>query len=192
MHICKSCGVMLPLDEYRVHKRGYRIGKCKSCEREYQREFYAKGGDKTRERKRVHMAKVRKDNPEKIRQYQRELYTLKRDDICAKRRQDHKTRIFWTRALKFKGITAKQLATLWKQQRGLCALTGRKLDRTAEVDHKLPMARGGGDDLENLQWVTAQANRAKRDLTDIEFLELCQDSVHWIGKRIQEALDALP
>ena len=87
--------------------------------------------------------------------------------------------------------TASDLAKLWKAQRGLCALTGRKMDRSAQVDHKLPLARGGKDDLSNLQWTTAEANRAKRDLTDIEFHALCTDSVRWIGQRIDAAVRRL-
>jgi CRISPR/Cas system Type II protein with McrA/HNH and RuvC-like nuclease domain len=184
MHTCKACSLMLPTDHFRVHKRGYRIGKCKGCEREYQRAFYAKGGETTRARKRVHMAKIRKEQPERIRSYQRETYASNREAICAQRREHHRTRIFWTRALHLRGITAIDLARLWKSQRGLCALTGRKLDRTAQLDHKLPLARGGTDDLANLQWTTAEANRAKRDLTDVEFHALCVDAVRWIGQRI--------
>ena len=33
-----------------------------------------------------------------------------------------------------------------------------------------------------------EANRAKRDLTDIEFHALCTDSVRWSGERIQRHL----
>lgn len=184
MHTCKACSLTLPTDSFRVHKRGYRIGKCRQCENAYQREFYAKGGEVTRKRKRDHMAKLWAEKPEAMRLVSREFHHRNKERINAQRRGHHVTRLFWTRALKFRGITAADLARLWKKQRGLCALTGRKLDRTAQVDHKLPLARGGTDELTNLQWTTAEANRSKRDLTDAEFLALCQDAVRWIGQRI--------
>jgi 5-methylcytosine-specific restriction endonuclease McrA len=176
---------MLPAESFRVHKRGYRIGKCKPCEAAYQREFYANGGEKTRERKRRHMAKLRAEQPERLRATQREWTEANRDRINAKVREETARRIFWARALRLRnGITAKMLASLWGQQRGLCALSGQKLGRDAEIDHKLPRARGGADHIGNLQWVTPLANRAKRDLTDAEFLALCQACARWIGERI--------
>ena len=184
MHQCKTCSLTLPVDAYRIHKKGYRIGKCRECERVYQREFYAKGGEVTRKRKRDHMAKLRVEKPEAMRLVSRNFHHKNKERINAQRRGHHTTRLFWTRALKFRGINAFDLASLWKKQRGLCALTGRKLDRTAQVDHKLPLARGGTDELTNLQWTTAETNRSKRDLTDAEFLALCQDAVRWIGERI--------
>ena len=184
MYTCKACSLTLPTEFFRIHKRGYRVGKCRECERVYQREFYAKGGEVTRKRKREHMAKKRIQDPKRMRAVSRAFHKKHKDRINEQRRGHHVTRLFWTRALKFRGITATDLAKLWKTQRGLCALTCRKLDRTAQVDHKLPLARGGPDELTNLQWTTAEANRAKRDLTDVEFHALCLDAVRWIGKRI--------
>lgn len=76
-------------------------------------------------------------------------------------------------------VLAKDLWSLWKQQRGRCALTGRKLDRGAHIDHKLPKSRGGTSQLDNLQWLSAYANYLKRHLTNEEFLLLCRDVVAW-------------
>ena len=81
--------------------------------------------------------------------------------------------------------THVELARLWKAQKGRCALTGARLDRTAELDHVLPKTRGGKDNIGNLRWVTHQVNFAKRDLTDEEFIILCGDVMRWIGRRIE-------
>lgn len=148
----------------------------------------ARTAEQVREAKRKHMADRRAANPEAARAYQSQHREKNREQLNAVRRAAHKGRIFWVRSLKFRGIKAKDLARLWKQQRGRCALTGRKMDRTAQVDHKLPLARGGGDNIENLQWTTPEANRAKRDLTDAEFLALCLDASKWIGARIAAQL----
>lgn len=143
-----------------------------------------RSAQQVREAKRLHMERKRAANPEAVREQQRQWATENRERINAKRREQHKTRMFWTRALGIKGVSAGDLARLWKQQRGRCALTGIRLDRTAELDHKIPRARGGSDALANLQWVSHAANRAKRDLTDDEFYALCQQAVRWIGQRI--------
>lgn len=141
--------------------------------------------EQVREAKRLHMAKKRLADVQSARAYGRSYHQKNKEKVNAKRREDHVRRLFWSRALKLRGIKAKHLASLWKKQRGLCALTGQKMDRTAQIDHKIPQARGGTHALENLQWVTAEANLAKRDLTDDEFHALCELVVRWTGKRLQ-------
>lgn len=96
-----------------------------------------------------------------------------------------RARIF---SMHYAPITAKQLALLWRQQRGRCGLTGRKLDRSAVIDHILPISRGGSHGLENLRWTTDEANHAKRDLTDEEFFALCHTVTEWIGRQIAAVL----
>lgn len=96
-------------------------------------------------------------------------------------------RFFWGKAMKLRRVdraTAKDLAGLWKRQRGRCALTGARLGRDAHLDHKLPKARGGGDEATNLQWVAPSVNLAKRDMTDAEFVAMCANVMTWLGERI--------
>lgn len=190
MFVCKSCGVTKPPLEFRVHKRGHRLGKCKACEREYQREWSRREPEKYRARKRESMAKIRAANPDAARAYSREYHAANRDQRTAKMREYTRRRFFWTKAMKLRGedrATAEDLAALWKSQRGRCALTGRQLDRSAQLDHKLPKARGGDDRASNLQWLCEPANLAKRDLTDEEFVALCADVMRWIGQQIAAA-----
>lgn len=140
--------------------------------------------DEVRAAKREHMARKRAAEPELARKRQREWVNQNRDRLNAKRREWHESRFFYVRAKRMRGVTAKDLARIWKEQRGICALTGRRLDRAAELDHKLPKCRGGGNELSNLQWVTHEANFAKRDMTVDEFRALCEDCARWIGQRI--------
>lgn len=180
----------MPAAEFRVHKRGYRVGKCRQCEREYQREWSARDPEKYRQRKRESMAKRRAADPEGVRQYRRAYHEANREERTAKMREYARRRFFWVKAMKLRGegrATHKQLAALWKAQRGICALTGRRLDRTAQLDHRLPRARGGSDLIGNLQWVCDAANIAKRDLTNEEFHRLCSDVMRWIGQQIAAA-----
>lgn len=84
MFACKTCGLTLSAEHYRIHKRGYRIGKCRSCEAAYQRAFYANGGEKTRTRKREYMASLRMEKPNEIRAYQSAYRSKHRERINAK------------------------------------------------------------------------------------------------------------
>lgn len=72
------------------------------------------------------------------------------------------------------GTTVKVILAIREKQKGLCGLTGLPLTDSAEIDHIVPKARGGTNAPENLRWVNKEANRAKRDLLDSEFLELCR------------------
>jgi 5-methylcytosine-specific restriction endonuclease McrA len=69
-----------------------------------------------------------------------------------------------------------------------CALTGRPLSwnkpQEYEYDHILPIARGGTACLDNLQIVCTDANRAKNDLTEEEFLDLCKEVVLNAGYKV--------
>jgi len=68
----------------------------------------------------------------------------------------------------------------------VCYLTGKKinLDEPSEysLDHRLPVSRGGKNELENLEICIHQANQAKADLTLDEFYKLCEDVLSWRNK----------
>ncbi|MDE2354780.1 MAG: HNH endonuclease [Betaproteobacteria bacterium] len=185
---CKGCGLAKRAIDYRIHKRGYRVGKCKECERAYQKEWSARHSDVIRKRKRESMARRRAADPQAARDYRNAYHSANREARTEKMREYYQRRFFWGKAMKLRGpnrATARDLAMIWKVQRGRCALTGRRLDRAAQLDHKLAKARGGGDELANLQWLCEEANLAKRALTDSEFVALCSDVMRWIGERIQ-------
>ena len=153
----------------------------------------ARTPEERREAKRLHMAQRRVSDPDGARAYARAQYHRNRDRELSAMRAYQARRFFWNKARKLTGpnsATAQDLAALWKAQKGLCALTGRRLDRSAQLDHKLARARGGGDHLSNFQWLCEEANLAKRALTDAEFIALCADVTAWIGRRIA-AVEAL-
>jgi hypothetical protein len=68
---------------------------------------------------------------------------------------------------------ARSLMFQWLKQRGRCALTGVKLDRTANVDHIVPVCKGGTNESSNLQWLTPMANQVKSSLTVEELVLMC-------------------
>lgn len=83
----------------------------------------------------------------------------------------------------------KLLKDLLESQDYLCAYTGEKLivgEQVATIDHKRPVSRGGGDDLENLHWITKRMNEMKGNFTHEEFLEACAKiTERWQKKRTQ-------
>lgn len=67
------------------------------------------------------------------------------------------------------------LLLLLASQQFRCPYTGAELapDDSTEMDHKVPISRGGTNDLSNLQWLSRRANQAKADMTHDEFVALC-------------------
>jgi 5-methylcytosine-specific restriction endonuclease McrA len=81
--------------------------------------------------------------------------------------------------------TLYELASLWKRQRGKCAMTGRRLNRdNAHLDHIVPKVKGGSSFIENLRWVHKDVNHAKRDLLDADFVQMCREVANFNPERI--------
>jgi 5-methylcytosine-specific restriction endonuclease McrA len=71
-------------------------------------------------------------------------------------------------------VGRKELVSLVESNNYRCHLTGWQLSpATASLDHKLPVSRGGGHAIENLQVVDYRVNKAKGTMTNEEFVEMC-------------------
>lgn len=182
--LCEACGAVKV-------KRKISGWRCRDCDNKYQRSFYAKNPDLIRKRKRESMAKSRLDpeKREKLNESGRKSYkkigSRRQKDRVARMRQN---RPFLWRSQLLRGhtgnksITESFLISLWESQCGICALTGEKMDiYESDIDHKIPLSRGGTHELSNLRWVTRRANNAKRDLLDEEFILLCKNVISTIG-----------
>lgn len=133
------------------------------------------------------MAQYRANDPEMARLKQKAWRDNNIDVRRQVEREYSRRRFFWCKANKLRGsekANYKELASLWRVQNGLCALTGRKLTRSAHLDHIVPKSKGGLDNLGNLRWVCQEANLAKRDLLDAELLDLCRDIVSMLSTYI--------
>ena len=72
-------------------------------------------------------------------------------------------------------VTAKRLLELIERQEYRCALSGEKLTpKTASLDHKEPLSRGGEHNMANVQIVHRFVNRAKGTMSQAEFIEMCR------------------
>jgi hypothetical protein len=131
-----------------------------------------------KEEKLLRNAKYRKDNPEKwrlIKEVSNKKYNKRR--FFFMRAAHHALRVNDTDEANH---LCAIISRAWYNQRGRCAYTGKKLDRTAQLDHKTPVSRGGINEPSNLHWVTADANWVKRSHTHEEFIAICSDIAAYI------------
>lgn len=81
-------------------------------------------------------------------------------------------------------FTLKDVVAKFGQQTR-CYLTGRSIDlydpNTYNLDHIVPIAKGGNSLLENLGVLNPQANAAKSDMTVKELLALCKEILEHNG-----------
>lgn len=155
---------------------------------------------KTTKKQRDASRKYYKDNIEKYRKYKKEYMRARRSDpeinnkIKARSRKWYKesgriqrqkaylTNMRENEFMKWRTrlfnahykTTYKEfeLQAIWDRQDGKCYFTGEDLDKTANLDHIVPIKRGGGHDLVNLRWTTKQVNFMKRDMLDEEFIKV--------------------
>ncbi len=131
------------------------------------KEVQARWREKNRESHRAAIKRWKEKNKERSkileseRNKRRFFHTRAKNSVCRTKqgnKDEIRVAIFW----------------LWHKQRGRCALTGKRLDRTAELDHIIPVSKGGKNEPSNLQWLAPEINQCKNDLTDEEFIAICK------------------
>jgi 5-methylcytosine-specific restriction endonuclease McrA len=98
----------------------------------------------------------RKKNPERNREIVRE----------SKRRR--RARLFKAVTVPF---TAAMKAAKYADQDGLCYYRNEELNGIYEIEHKIPLCRGGNDIPENIVLACRRCNLEKSRMTDTEFFE---------------------
>jgi len=79
--------------------------------------------------------------------------------------------------------TSSELMAMLKRQKYKCALSGAKLKpETAQLDHVEPLAEGGTNNIENLQWLDGQVNKAKGTMSQADFVRMCVMVAEHSGK----------
>lgn len=130
--------------------------------KEYQRSYYL-----ANRKDRLEKAdQFRKLNGDRIRKWLREYYALnkeKYDEYSAARR---------ARKLGAAGThTKKQVQLVYKNQRGKCACCKLPLNGKYHADHVIPLARGGSNDIGNIQVLCPPCNLSKKDRDPIDFMQ---------------------
>ena len=76
--------------------------------------------------------------------------------------------------------STQQLMDLLEQQEYRCALSGVKLTpEMAELDHKVPLSKGGSNAISNVQWVHKRINRMKGSMKQDDFIDMCSKVSQW-------------
>ena len=157
--------------------------KTSEKEREYQRQYYRKNIEKYRKYKQEQMKRMRA-NPqtnEGIKARTREWY---RTSGRAERQKEYLEKFKIERFFKWRvrlfnqhygtKHTETDFIELWNKQKGICPFTGWTLDKTAQIDHIIPIKREGTSSLSNLRWLCKEANYGKRDMLDGEYLNVIE------------------
>jgi hypothetical protein len=76
--------------------------------------------------------------------------------------------------------SSQQLLRLLEKQGHRCALSGVKLTpETAELDHIVPLAKGGSNAISNVQWLHKRINRMKGSMKQDDFIDMCSKVSQW-------------
>ena len=79
-------------------------------------------------------------------------------------------------------ISATDLRTLGYPEDNVCYLCGDKLSTSGyEIDHVVPRALGGDNELSNLRWTHKTCNRLKHDMLIADMLDLMAKIVAHVG-----------
>ena len=183
---CSKCKVTKPLTDFSVHsrksnnplKRGTTIGqknvreddvklnsRCKSCCAEDQREF--------RKRHKELTGSTDYRGSGKTTRYPAEDHEL----ISAIRRRLTQTKTNAKKRDVTCNLSEEYLYELFKQQKGICALSGVPIQIEGNSNLRLSIDKitpDKGYTEGNVQWTIFAANRAKGDLTQDDFVELCK------------------
>jgi hypothetical protein len=130
------------------------------------------------------LKKYRLANKDKIKQQQkfyRETHIEERTALLKNWYENnlHRYRIYvHNRNARLKGNggthTTEEIDELFDGQRGLCFYCGQLL-RDFHIDHKIPVSRGGSNDISNIVISCALCNRRKYTKTAEEFIALIND-----------------
>lgn len=78
--------------------------------------------------------------------------------------------------------TTKELRELFEQQDGFCYLCGKllygTLDGLVSVEHKIPVSRGGSNNISNIGLAHLSCNQRKHTRTHEEFTEIILSLIH--------------
>jgi 5-methylcytosine-specific restriction endonuclease McrA len=185
---CSKCGEEKPLVQFYKHpecKDGHRPD-CKACNyagnrarfspekhREYNRAYRAKNPNKDRE----YYEKNKAVLLPKMAEYNRRNWEAYLAKMRAWRKDNPEKVQVWVRnrRAKLKGLngshTIDDIKALLEAQQGLCVYCRCDIRESFQVDHIVPVAKGGSNDKSNLQLLCKTCNLDKRDKDPHEYLK---------------------
>jgi hypothetical protein len=203
---CITCHEVKPLDAFALRRdTGTRRNVCKACKSARMRAQYAGNPEPAKRRARAREIRkpeeikawhreYRKRHPDRVRGYARKTYQLSRKDM---RRCFAKTLDTKRNQAKKKGfelaITADDLVAAWNAQDGICALTGWPMVWGQDGHHPHGVSIDRIDQKHgyvpgNIRLAGFQANRARSEWSDDEFLDFCRSVIATIGSAPRNAV----
>lgn len=145
---CAKCKTWKPISEFVKGERGRPHSYCKPCNFQWFAD--------------------RRGQPKETRVYRPAFRLSEQEKRAAIRERNRRGHLRRRAAGPAPGKA--QLDLLYCQQNGSCAYCGEYLNGKYHIDHKVPVSRGGTNDLENLQFTCARCNIVKQAMTHEEFL----------------------
>ena len=164
-------------------------------DKEYNKRYYAANREKEAVRckkwrlanmdhKRAYDKQYREKNLQRRLDASRNWYWSHREDyviinkIWREEHPEHIKRYDHTRRVRKKcnggAYTIEEIRELWDKQNGICYYCGKliysSLDKERHIDHKLPISRGGSNDISNIALTCARCNLSKHTKTAEEYL----------------------
>lgn len=166
---CSKCKEWLPLAKYPKDKNKWDglNGICKECASEKYKSIYAKNPKKK-------YAKVleyqrRTGLISKYKPYNPKYYSSEKSKAKKLARSMRRRVLKKSADLEYK-ITYLVVERIKEKYGNKCAYCGNDCSVKFHIDHKLPLARGGGNQFDNLALSCPTCNYRKNDKTDIEFI----------------------
>jgi 5-methylcytosine-specific restriction endonuclease McrA len=156
---CSKCGIEKSLTEFYKDpndKNGVRLRpKCKACLNEERKSW----GKKNRDKLAQYAREWRKENP-----------GCKRSVMSRKARNSNSKfkHLHGSVARYFPELTSELLEELFD---GKCYLCGKTIEEhESHIEHKIPFAKGGTNDIKNVGFTCEMCNKLKGKLTPDEFM----------------------
>lgn len=156
--------MVLPIGEFWKSGAGNkRLWRCRLCAKEYQKNWRKVYKDTNVIKNRIRSARWRAKNKlvytTRIKTW-RAKNKLKLAELHSRRRARQKGNGVCR-------VSAKDLLSMLRRQQGECYLCGRPM-KNPNVDHIIPIDKGGRHAIGNLAWACRECNRNKRNVLLVE------------------------
>ena len=165
---CPSCHDIKPIVDFHKDKSKSDglCAYCKDCKRKKDKTIYMENPDKKKLSVKEYMKKT--GQYYKYKPYNPAYYSSE-ESKKKKRARDLKRRLLLKNNSEYL-ITSDDISGVIEKYEGLCVYCGVMCIDNYHIDHKLPVSKGGGNNLDNLALSCPGCNWSKNDKTSEEFI----------------------
>ena len=173
---CTKCGNEKLLSSFRKRSEGTYRGSCRDCEKIYNDAWRSENNEHTKAYNVDYRKRQIQEDETAYRQKRQEENKDSWSRFGCKHYQTHKeTRLAGMHNLRAAKsgaagiLTGDDIKVIYVIQEGLCYWCKKELDGKYEIDHYIPLARGGSNYPSNIVVCHRACNRSKRDKMPWEF-----------------------